>query len=176
MVAGSNPVAPTIWVRGYGNSRNPFVRGIPSRFLRSPEIIDAVRTATFLLALLVLPLAVGAEESASANEAADLVILRQIEALRVHDFGAAYALVSAELRRNFTRGEFEWMVRRAHPEVASSDFAFVVRTHDAGDYLYVTVKVRGRNGQNVEALYEMVREVGVWRVNALSTRRDDGLL
>ena len=134
-----------------------------------------MRTTVLFLALLVLPLVVGAEESATGTEAADLVI-RQIEALRVHDFAAAYALVSSELRRNFTRAEFEWMVKRAHPEVAGSDFAFVVRTHDAGDYLYVTVKIHGRNGRNVEALYEMVREKGAWRVNALSTRPDEGLL
>ena len=47
------------------------------------------------------------------------------------------------------------MVKRAHPEVASSAYAFVVRTHETAGFAYVTVKVQGRNGQNVEALYEM---------------------
>mgnify|MGYP003394218760 CR=1 FL=1 len=141
-----------------------------------PAIIETVRFRAFALAvLLALPLAVGAEESNPPPDAGDLV-LRQLQALRAHDFAAAYALASMELRRNFRRAEFEWMVKRAHPEIASSDFAFVVRTHSAGDYLYVTVKVRGRNGQNVEALYEVVQEKGLWKVNALSTRRDDGLL
>ena len=138
--------------------------------------MDTVRFRAFALAvLLALPRAVGAEESSSLPDAGDLV-LRQLEALRAHDFAAAYALASMELRRNFSRAEFEWMVKRAHPEIAGSEFAVVVRTHSAGDYLYVTAKVRGRNGQNVEVLYEVVQEKGLWKVNALSTRRDDGLL
>ena len=67
-------------------------------------------------------------------------------------------------------------LKRAHPEVASSTFASVVRTHESGGYVYVTVKVVGRNGQKVEALYEMVQEAGGWRVNALTSRQDDSLL
>jgi hypothetical protein len=68
------------------------------------------------------------------------------------------------------------MVKRAHPEVAASTRAFVVRTHEADGYLYVTVKIHGRNGKDVEALYELVREEDALKVNALSTRGDDGLL
>ena len=68
------------------------------------------------------------------------------------------------------------MVKRRITEVASSARAFVVRTHEAAGFAYVTVKIQGRNGQNVEALYEMVREKGQWKVNALSSRRDDGVL
>ena len=124
--------------------------------------------------LVVVPVATAGERAVA--EGAGAVALRQIEALRRHDFAAAYACVSRELRRNFSRGEFEWMVKRAHPEVADSTFASVVRTHAAGGYVYVTVKVLGTNGQSVEALYEMVSEAGAWRVNALSSRTDDGLL
>jgi hypothetical protein len=116
-----------------------------------------------------------ADENAPASEAAELV-LRQLAALRAQDFTAAYALVSRELRRNFSRGEFEWMVKRAHPEVASSAYAFVVRTHEADGYLYVTVKVHGKNGKDAEALYEIVREGDALKVNAVSSRRDDGVL
>ena len=125
--------------------------------------------------LLASTTTVRAQEPSSSNGAADLV-LRQIAALRAYDFAEAYAFASTELRRHFTPGEFEWMIKRAHPEVASSAYAFVVRTHEAEGFTYVTVKVQGRNGENVEALYEMVRERGAWKVNALSTRRDDGLL
>ena len=126
--------------------------------------------------LLALATTVRAQEPSSPNGAAADLVLRQIAALRAHDFAEAYACASTELRRHFTPGEFEWMIKRAHPEVASSVYAFVVRTHEAEGYTYVTVKVQGRNGENVEALYEMVRERGLWKVNALSTRRDDGLL
>jgi putative lipoic acid-binding regulatory protein len=125
--------------------------------------------------LLVLAVGAMADETVPSSEATELV-MRQLAALRAHDFTAAYALASTELRRHFSRGEFEWMVKRAHPEIASSAYAFVVRTHETGGYLYVTVKVHGKNGKNVEALYELVREGGGLKVNALVSRSDDGVL
>ena len=140
------------------------------------RFVKTSRISSALLALLVFcgsALAVAAQEL--AQDVAEPV-LRQIAALRAHDFTGAYALASKELRRTFSPSEFEWMVKRAHPEVANSAYAFVVRTHEASGYTYVTVKVHGRNGQNVEALYEMVREGGGWKINALSSRRDEGLL
>ncbi len=102
--------------------------------------------------------------------------MQLLAALREHDFGAAYALASREMHRNFSRTEFEWMVKRAHPEVASSAYAFVVRTHEADGFLYVTVKVHGRNGKDIEAIYELVREGETLKVNAMSSRTDDGVL
>jgi hypothetical protein len=128
-----------------------------------------------VLAVLLAAVSTAAAEDGPLGEAGALV-LRQLEALRAHDFTAAYAFSSVELRRHFSRGEFEWMLKRAYPEVANSSFASVVRTHASGGYVYVTVKVIGRNGQTVEALYEMVREAGGWRVNALSSRPDNDLL
>jgi putative lipoic acid-binding regulatory protein len=125
--------------------------------------------------LLALALGARADDAVPATEAADLV-LRQLAALRAHDFAGAYALASTELRRHFSRGEYEWMVKRTQPEIASSAYAFVVRTHESGGYLYVTVKIRGKNGQNVEALYEVVREGEALKVNAVSSRHDDGVL
>jgi hypothetical protein len=149
----------------------------------SAGIARSLRRASVVLGLAVLVSVVilalggvgGARGDETKGEAAQLV-MRQITALRARDFAAAYALVSRELRRHFSRSEFEWMVKRAHPEVASSTRAFVVRTHEAGGYLYVTVKIQGTNGKNVEALYEVVREGGVLKVNALSSRRDEGVL
>ena len=132
-------------------------------------------TATLFFVLLFGIAGVVNAEEAVPTDPSELV-LQQLAALRMHDFSRAYTFASRELRRNFTPSEFEWMVKRAHPEVASSDYAFVVRTREAEGYLYVTVKIHGRNGQNVEAIYEMVQEPGGWKVNALSSRRDDGLL
>ena len=127
-----------------------------------------------LLGLLAVVSPAAAGEGVS-GAAADLV-MKQIALLRAHDFTSAYALVSRELRRTFTRNEYEWMVKRAHPEVASSAHAYVVRTREAPGFVYVTVKVLGRNGRHVEALYEIVREGDAFRVNALSTRRDEGVI
>jgi hypothetical protein len=136
-----------------------------------------VKCSLALAVGLLLALAPGARaaDAVLATEAVDLV-LRQLAALRAHDFAGAYALASVELRRHFSRGEYEWMVKRTQPEIASSAYAFVVRTHESGGYLYVTVKVHGKNGQDVEALYEVVREGEALKVNAVSSRRDDGVL
>ena len=142
------------------------------------DVGHARRARAMLVFAVLVVLTTGAaraQPSSAVDQAADLA-LRQLAALRAHDFAEAYACASTELRRHFTRSEFEWMVKRAHPEVASSAYAFVVRTHEAAGFAYVTVKVQGRNGQNVEALYEMVREKGQWKVNALSSRRDEGVL
>jgi hypothetical protein len=130
-----------------------------------------------MLAGVLCGFGVGGGEGAEDPQggAAELV-MQQLTALRAHDFEAAYALASKELRRHFTRAEFEWMVKRAHPEIASSAYAFVVRTHEAEGYVYVTVKVHGKNGKDVEALYEVVREGTALKVNAVSSRRDDGVL
>jgi uncharacterized protein DUF4864 len=128
-----------------------------------------------MLAVVVL----GASGTGAAEEvsgAAAEIVLKQIALLRAHDFASAYALVSRELRRTFSRSEFEWMVKRAHPEVANSTRAYVVRTHETDGFVYVTVKVQARNGQYAEALYEIVREGDGFRVNALSSRRDEGTL
>ena len=135
----------------------------------------AAACLALLAALATPPLPAGAGSETAGEEPAALV-LRQIEALRARDYGGAYALASRELRRTFSPGEFEWMVRRAHPEVASSSSAAVVRTRESGGYVYVTVHVQGRNGRRVEALYEVVRERDGWKVNALSSRADEGTI
>ena len=136
-------------------------------------------TVTACLAFLVAlstSASVAIADSQTAGEEPAALVLRQIEALRAHDFGSAYALASRELRRNFTRGEFEWMVKRAHPEIASSASAVVVRTSESGGFVYVTVHVHGRNGRRVEALYELVRERDGWKVNAVSSRPGEGTI
>jgi putative lipoic acid-binding regulatory protein len=134
------------------------------------------RVLTVLALILAVTLAmVPAARGEDPKEAA-AVVMQQIEALRARDFAGAYALVSRELRRNFSRNEFEWMVKRAHPEIASSRHAYVVRTHETGGFVYVTVKIEGRNGKHIEALYEIVREGDTLKVNALSSRGDQGVL
>ena len=139
------------------------------------RIRDLLTACVLTGVVLVLAAHARADETLSGGEAGGLV-LRQLAFLRARDFAGAYALSSRELRRHFSRGEFEWMVKRAHPEIASSAYAFVVGVREAGGFVYVTAKVHGNNGQDVEALYEIVREGGVLKVNAVSSRRDDGVL
>ena len=138
--------------------------------------MSRVPAACALVVILLAMVTVGTAWGEENPQEAAAVVMRQIEALRAHDFTGAYALVSRELRRNFSRSEFEWMVKRAHPEVANSRHAYVVRTREAGGFVYVTVKIEGRNGKHIEALYEIVREGEALKVNALSSRGDAGVL
>jgi hypothetical protein len=39
----------------------------------------------------------------------------------------------------------------------------------------VTVKIRGANGQTIEAVYEVVWEDG-WKINGVATRPDAGII
>jgi putative lipoic acid-binding regulatory protein len=137
-----------------------------------PSFLTPV-TGLALLVTLVAWVVTAAADPQTANAEPAALVLQQLEALRAHDFVGAYALASRELRRNFSRGEFEWMVKRAHPEIASSSSAVVVRTSASGGYVYVTVHVQGRNGHRVEALYELVHERDGWKVNALSSRASE---
>jgi hypothetical protein len=36
------------------------------------------------------------------------------------------------------------------------------------------MKIRGANGQQVEALYDMVREEGTWKINGVVAKPDPG--
>jgi hypothetical protein len=130
------------------------------------------------LALLLLPLCASAlaqAEKSSAKAVAEPVV-KQLEAFRRDDYDTAFTFASAEIQTQFDRQSFEVMVRRGYPEIARSSFAAVVKTelapHGAA---YVTVKIRGANGQSIEALYELVWQDG-WRINGVVTRSDAGII
>ena len=55
------------------------------------------------------------------------------------------------------------MVQGGYPEIASSTFAAVVtKTELASDgHAYVAVKIRGANGKDIEAFYELVSRAAV---------------
>jgi hypothetical protein len=68
------------------------------------------------------------------------------------------------------------MVRRGYPEIAQSTFAAVTKTElESPGLAYVTVKIRGANGQSIEALYELVWEDD-WKINGVATRPDAGII
>ena len=99
-------------------------------------------------------------------------VVKQLEAFRRGDFDTAFTFASGTIRAQFDRQAFETMVRGGYPEIARSTFAAVTKTElNAPGLAYVTVKIRGANGQAVEALYEMIWEDG-WRVNGVATRPD----
>jgi ABC-type transporter MlaC component len=102
-------------------------------------------------------------------------IVQQLEAFRRDDYDAAYAFASAQIRQLFDRRAFEQMVRGGYPEIARSTRVRIADTRLAPDgHVYVRMKIRGANGEHVEAVYEMVREDGAWKINGVVTRPDPG--
>jgi hypothetical protein len=110
----------------------------------------------------VLTLSVCAVAWAQADrtdpKAAAEPVVKQLEAFRRGDFDTAFTFASGMIQTQFDRQAFETMVRRGYPEIARSTFAAVT-------------KIRGANGQAVEAMYEMIWEDG-WRINGVVTRPD----
>jgi Domain of unknown function (DUF4864) len=108
-------------------------------------------------------------------EAAGRVVLEQLDAFRRDDFDRAFGFASSQIRQLFDRLRFEAMVRNGYPEIARSVSALIAggERRDGG-LVYLLVRVRGANGQRVEAVYEMVLEHGAWRINGVATRPDLG--
>ena len=128
------------------------------------------------LALALLPLCAWAQAEKESAKAAAEPVVKQLEAFRRDDYDTAYTFASEEIRAQFDRRGFEVMVRRGYPEIARSTFAVVMKIDLEPDgSAYVTVKIRGVNGQSIEALYEMVWQ-GAWRINGVVTRPDRGTI
>jgi hypothetical protein len=131
--------------------------------------------ALIVLALVACAGAARAQAERDAKAAAEPVV-KQLEAFRRDDYDTAYTFASDEIRSQFDRRSFEAMVRRGYPEIASSTFALVTRTELGPEGLaYVTIKIRGSNGQAVEGLYELVWQNG-WKINGVATRPDAGVI
>ena len=125
------------------------------------------------VASLVAP-ALHAQTAGDVDTASE-PILRQLDAFRENDYDHAYSFASTEIHSLFDRRDFERMVKAGYPEIADSMRARIVEQHVApSGHVFVLLKVRGVNGQQVEALYEMVWESGAWKINSVVARPDPG--
>ena len=110
------------------------------------------------------------------KEAAEPV-MKQLEAFRRGDFDTAYTFASSDIKQQFDRGAFEHMVKNGYPEIARSTFATVAgSTMAPNGHAYLQIKIRGANGNSIEALYELVLEYGQWKINGVSAKPDPGLV
>jgi hypothetical protein len=131
---------------------------------------------TGILALVVCVVAAFAQTARSDPKTAAVPVMKQLEAFRRDDFDTAFTFASGAIRAQFDRPSFETMVRRGYPEIARSAFAAVVKTELPSEGVaYVTVKIRGANGQSVEALYELTWEDD-WKISGVVTRPDAGVI
>ena len=125
-----------------------------------------------VLATLLLAGAPAAQRDPDVDEATR-VVMQQLEAFRRDDFQAAFTFASRTIHDLFDASRFEAMVRGGYPEIARSVRANIdgSKRGDAGE-LYLFLHVQGENGRAVEAVYEMVKEGGAWRINGVVTRPD----
>lgn len=129
--------------------------------------------ALLVLALLVVVVAPAAAQSDVDVAHAASVVMQQLDAFRRGDFDLAYTFASTTIHQLFDRAAFERMVTHGYPEIARSTSAWIAGSRVAPDgTLYVVMKIRGANGNAVEAIYEMVREGGSFRINGVVARPD----
>jgi len=133
--------------------------------------------ALVLAQLLLMPVSSWAQvPNPAPKEAAEPVIM-QLEAFRRGDFDAAYSFASSEIKEQFSRPAFEQMVKGGYPEIAHSTFASIGASAVAPDgHVYLAVKIRGANGNSIEAFYELVLENGQWKINGVTAKPDPGLV
>jgi uncharacterized protein DUF4864 len=129
------------------------------------------------LALLLLISAVPAQAQTPAPKETTEPVMKQLEAFRRGDFDTAYTFASSEIKELFDRSAFEQMVKNGYPEIARSTFASVAGSTVAPNgHVYLQIKIRGSNGNSIEALYEMVLENGQWKINGVSAKPDPGMV
>ena len=132
---------------------------------------------TLLLALLLLVPALPAWAQTPAPKEAAEPVMKQLEAFRRGDFDTAYTFASSEIKELFDRPGFEHMVKMGYPEIAHSTFASIAASAVGPDgHVYLQIKVRGSNGNSIEAIYELVLEDGQWKINGVTAKPDPGLV
>ena len=135
------------------------------------------RRFLFVSLLVLLALPAWAQTVKPAPKEATEPVMKQLEAFRRGDFGTAYTFASAEIQQQFDRPAFEQMVKGGYPEIAQSIVGAVVSSAVAPDgHVYVAVKIRGANGNSIEAFYELVLEGGQWKINGVASKPDPGVV
>jgi hypothetical protein len=127
--------------------------------------------STVLAGVLLAQTAAPPEITRAAGE----TVMRQLEAFRSGDYRLAYTFASSAIRQQFDLASFERMVIGGYPEIARSASAVVIDSqfNDDGSLL-LRLTIRGRDGNAVDAVYELVLEGNRWRINGVVTRPPSG--
>ena len=130
-----------------------------------------------LVAAMLLVAATSFAQPATDVKAAAEPIMKQLEAFRRDDYDTAYAFAAADVKEMFDRPAFERMVKSGYPEIARSTFALIAHSEVAPNgHVHIRLRIRGANGNSIEASYEMIQESGGWRIKSVVTRPDPGLV
>ena len=140
-------------------------------------MVKIVTIALDLAAVTLLVATTSLAQPETDVKAAAVPIMKQLEAFRRDDYDTAYTFAAADIKEMFYRAAFERMVKRGYPEIARSTFALIARSEVGPDgHVYVRVRIRGANGNSIEAVYDMVQEAGGWRINGVATKPDPGVV
>jgi hypothetical protein len=94
-------------------------------------------------------------------------VLDQLEAFRRGDWATAYGYASTAIRDRFPPEAFRRMVTEGYAAIADSVGASVKSAIVLDGHGVVEIRVFGRNGQTLDALYELVDEQGAWRISGV---------
>jgi hypothetical protein len=124
-----------------------------------------------LIAALLLVAGAAGAQPRDPGPAMVQVVLDQLAAFRRGDWPAAYGFASSAIRAQFAPDAFREMVTRGYAPIARSASA-TVRRVDVLDPRrgLVEMRVEGQDGERIDALYEVVREPGGWRINGVLAR------
>ena len=108
---------------------------------------------------------------AAERTAAITAIQAQLKAFGRDDYKAAIVYQSSGLRKNFASpDQFQAMIKQAYPEFAHSKRAVFgpAEADTTGTHLAIPTAVTGVDGITVHAVYLMVREGKVYRVEGVA--------
>ena len=169
--AGAGPIEPAGGPAVRAAGPRVAALAVPVRTVRGPS--RSVGTAAILL---LVPLFAAAQPAAppspGAPEAALVrTVLDQLTAFARGDWVGAYAFAAELIRQRLSLRAFREMVVGGYAPIARPAGSAVLRalTVDA-DHGLVEVRVAGQDGETIDALYELVREGGQWRVNGVLAR------
>ncbi len=130
-------------------------------------------TAAVFLCMLLLPPAARPAMAEDVVQTAQAVITAQIEAFLADDAAAAYAFASPTIRQKFPdETSFFEMVKRGYaPVYRPGNFGFG-RARVSGDTVLQEVLVRGTDGKDWTAVYQVVRQPdGSYKINGVHMMR-----
>ena len=99
------------------------------------------------------------EAPAKEKEAAQKIIVAQLDAFKADDWDKAVTYQSAGLRRSFaSTKQFEEVIKKTYPQFASYKEVKFGKARIDGPMLQIQVQLTGKDGTQIAALYSMIKE------------------
>lgn len=139
-----------------------------------------LRLVTIILALLAVPALAQSDPSAAPDPSAadwQQVIQAQVQAFRDHDAAAAFSYSAAQFHTQFKDPEdfFLAIVNAGYaPMMESQSESFGPYEQPTPDTVLQDVKFVGQDQNFYEAIYQLTKEAGGWRIVAVQLGKAPG--